>query len=67
MTAQISISKKLELIENEIGNLKAMMIKLTQNKGKMSVIKLEGLINGMNVSEKDIENAKKSVFKNSSL
>ena len=63
MSTQIEISRKLSSIENEINTLKAMVLKLSQGKKHNSILQLEGALKGVSVSEKDIESAKKSLFK----
>ena len=63
MSKQIGINKKLTLIEGEINSLKSMVIKLSQSKKQNKILKLEGTLNGLSVTENDIENAKKSLFK----
>ena len=63
MSKQIEINKKLTLIEGEIKSLKSMVIKLSQSKTQNKILKLEGTLNGLSVTENDIENAKKSLFK----
>ncbi|MBI1934835.1 hypothetical protein HYS31_00185 [Candidatus Woesearchaeota archaeon] len=63
MQEQIELKKKLASIENEIDRLKAMVINPSQSKKRKKIIKLEGLWKGVHVTEEDIEDAKKSLFK----
>lgn len=59
------LGKKLENIESELYSLKSMVIKLMQQPGQNKVVKLKGLLKGITVNEKDIEEAKRSLFKGS--
>ena len=61
MPTQIEV--KLNSIEEEISSLKAMVIKLAQEKKHNKILKLEGALKGISVTEEDIENAKKSLFR----
>ena len=63
MPTTMEIDKKLNLIENEIDSLKAEVMKLSQGEKQGKIIKLEGALEGISVTEKDIEEAKKSLFK----
>ena len=63
MPTSMEIDKKLNLIENEIDSLKAKVMKLSQGKKQEKIIKLEGTLKGLSVTEEDIEEAKKSLFK----
>jgi len=56
------IKQKLELIENELYNLKAIIIKITQQKTK-KILHLKGLLKGISINEEDIKKARKSLFK----
>ncbi len=57
------MEKKLEGIESELKNLKSMVINLAQQPEHKKVVKLKGLLKGINVNEDDIEEAKISLFK----
>lgn len=57
------MEKKLESIESELKNLKSIVINLAQEPEHKKVVKLKGLLKGMIVSEEDIEESKKSLFK----
>ncbi len=59
----MNIYKKIEAIEEEILNLKSVIIKISQLPKKRKVISLKGLLKGIKVDEKDIEEAEKSLFK----
>ena len=52
---------ELKKIENEIQVLKILVVK--SKKLHKKVIKLEGVLKGIEVDEKDIEEAKKALFK----
>ncbi len=56
------MEKKLKNIESELHNLKSVIIKLSQNKEPKKLIKIRGLLKGIEFSEGDIHNAKNSVF-----
>lgn len=56
------IYKKLDSIEAEIDNLKLSLAGAIQTKPK-KVVSLKGLLKGLKVGDKDIEEAKKSLFK----
>ncbi|MDI6803584.1 MAG: hypothetical protein QME58_07030 [Bacteroidota bacterium] len=53
----MNIVQELEKIESEIHNLKVKI------KAQPKPIKLEGIWKGLEITEEDIENAKKSLFK----
>jgi len=55
------IYPELKKIENEIQNLKILIIR-TQQMPKR-VVSLKGMLKGITVTEEDIEEAKKSLFK----
>lgn len=60
---KIIVSKKIKHIEDELASLKdSYIIKETDKR----VISLKGMLKGIVVSEKDIKEAKKSLFKISS-
>ena len=56
------MNKKLDTLGNEIISLKLLLMKLLQKK-KLESLRLEGSLNGIEVSEEDIEEAKTSLFK----
>ncbi len=58
---QEEIYPELKKIENEIQNLKILIIR-TQQMPKR-VVSLKGMLKGITVTEEDIEEAKKSLFK----
>lgn len=60
---QVETNRKFDMIEKEIDSLKAMIVKLSQNKKRNNIIKLEGALKGISVTEKEIGDAKKSLFK----
>ena len=57
------LEKKLENIETELSSLKSILIKLVQHPEQNKVIKLKGQLKGITVDEKDIKEAKKSLFR----
>ncbi len=59
---ELNVNKKLDMLENEILSLKLLLMKLLQKK-KLESLRLEGSLNGIEVSEDDIEEAKTSLFK----
>jgi len=61
MESELKIDQKLGKIEEDINNLKSIIINLIQKPKKN--IKLKGLLKGISVSEKDIKEARKSMFK----
>ena len=54
--------KKLNKIEKQIDVLKLIMAGAMQNKNK-KMISLKGLLSGVEISESDISESKKSLFK----
>ena len=58
---QEEIYPELKKIENEIQNLKILIIK-TQQMPKQ-VVSLKGMLKGITVTEEDIKEVKKSLFK----
>ncbi|MEK6546274.1 MAG: hypothetical protein AAB257_08335 [Nitrospinota bacterium] len=54
------ILHKIETIEKEVINLKLSVLKKLTPSGKR-IISLKGIIKGVDISEKDIEQAKKSL------
>ncbi len=63
MLQEIEIKKKLNSLEGELTNLKSMVLKLSQAKAQDKVVRLEGSLKGLSITENDIESAKKSMFK----
>lgn len=63
MLKEIEIKKKLNLLESELTTLKSMVLRLSQAKAHDRVVKLEGSLKGLSITENDIESAKKSLFK----
>jgi len=59
----MDINKKLEALENEIIDLKSMLIKLSQSTQNRKIVSLKGMLKGIKVDDKDIEDAKSSLFK----
>lgn len=57
-----SVNQKLNLIENEIINLKDIIINIIQQKPK-KILHLKRLLKGISISDEDIKKAKKSLFK----
>ncbi len=55
------ITKKLECIESELNNLKTIVLVGP----KKNIVKIEGILNGLKVTDKDITMAKKSLFPSS--
>ena len=63
MPNQIQVSKKLNLIEKELVDLKLLVISLSKMKEKNKILKIEGSFKGIYIHDSDIEKAKKSLFK----
>lgn len=62
MTSESSLDPELKKIEADIETLKSLLVRSRRTPKK--IVKLEGLLKGeVRVSEEDIEEAKKSVFK----
>jgi len=57
MKSELEINQKLDKIEEELNNLKAVIFDIIQKPKKN--IKLKGLLKGISISEKDIKEAKK--------
>ena len=62
----IDMLHKIETIEKEVMNLKLSVIKELKPSGK-KVISLKGILKGIEVSEKDITSAKKSLYSKGEL
>ena len=60
---KMDINKKLEMLENEVSDIKSMLIKLSQSPQDRKIVSLKGLLKGIEVDEEDIEGAKSSLFK----
>lgn len=58
---QAILTKKIESIEKDLESLKTAILK----KSKNTVVSLKGILNGIKVTEKDIDKAKKSLFNSS--
>ncbi len=58
---QKNIHVEVEEIKKEIRNLKILLMKAKRKPGR--VVKLKGRLKGIEVSEEDIEMAKKSIYK----
>jgi hypothetical protein len=57
----IDVLHKIETIEDEISDLKLFVLKkLTPS--KKNIISLKGIIKGVQISDEDIEEAKKSLY-----
>ena len=52
---------KIENIEKEVMNLKLSVLKKITSSGQ-KVISLKGILKGVNITERDIINAKKSIY-----
>ncbi len=59
------LEKKLENIESELYDLKSIIIKLIQQPEQNKIVRLKGLLKDIAVNEKEIKEAKKSLFKGS--
>ena len=59
----MDMNKKLEELENEVSDIKSMLIRLSQSPQNRKIVSLKGLLNGIRVDEEDIEEAKKSLFR----
>jgi len=59
------MEKKLEEIGSELYSLKSIIIKLIQQPEQKKIVKLKGLLKGTIITEKDIKQSKKSLFKGS--
>ena len=56
------LERKIEKIEDEVSNLKSIVLELVQQPKQKGIIKLKGLLKNVKIEEKDIESAKKSLF-----
>ena len=56
------MEKKLNNIELELHNLRSIIIKLAQSNEPKKIIKIKGMLKGMDVSEDEINEVKRSVF-----
>ena len=66
MENQQEIYNKLNNIEGELDKLKALLAMHMHNK-KKKIVSLKGIISGVDVTEENFEEAKKSLFKNVDL
>ena len=62
MTTEAYVLKRIEMMEQELERLKKAFLK----KGKGEVISLRGIWEGVDVSDAEIEEAKRSLFKEAS-
>ena len=51
------------MLENEVTDIKSMLIRLSQSPQDRKIVSLKGLLKGIKVEENDIEEAKRSLFK----
>lgn len=56
------IERKIAMIEDEVSNLKSIVLEIVQQPRQKGIIKLKGLLKNVKIEEKDIESAKKSLF-----
>ena len=54
------IFKKIKKIENELNNLKNIIL----SKTKKNIVSLKGILEGIEITDKEITDSKKSLFKN---
>lgn len=59
--ATAEVFHKIELIEEEVSDLKFSVLKHI-SPSKNNLVSLKGLLKGIDVSEKDIQSAKKSLY-----
>ena len=59
----MDINKKLEMLENEVSDIKSMLIRLSQFPQDKKIVSLKGLLKGIKVEDEDIEEAKRPLFK----
>jgi hypothetical protein len=57
----VDMLHKIEMIEKEIIKLKLSILKKLTPSGK-KVIKLKGILKGVDITDEDIESAKKSLY-----
>ena len=57
----VDMLHKIEIIEKEVKDLKLSLIKKLASNGK-KVIKLKGIIKGVDITDDDIASAKKSLY-----
>jgi hypothetical protein len=60
-TGSSDILQKIENIEKEVIDLKMSILKKLMPKGK-KIVSLKGILKGVNISEQDINKAKKSLY-----
>jgi len=59
---EISFEKKLQSIESELRSLKSLVITLSQSHEPKKIVKIKGLLEGVEVDEDEIKEAKNSFF-----
>ncbi len=57
----LEVLQKIETIEKELKDLKSTILKKSTPSGK-KVVALKGILKGVKITEKDIEQAKKSLY-----
>jgi len=60
---KMDINKKLEMLENEVSDIKSMLIRLSQSPQDRKIVSLKGMLKGIKVEDEDIEEAERSLFK----
>ena len=63
---ETNMEKKLNNIELELYNLKSIIIKLSQTQTPKKLVKIKGMLKGINVNDENIDEAKNSLFINRS-
>jgi len=58
----LKVEDRLDVIERELAEIKATL----SSSRNLKVVKLKGLWKGLKVDDKDVEEAKKSLFKHAS-
>lgn len=59
----IILEKKLETLENEVKDMKLMLKRVQSFPEGKKIVKLGGTLKGMEVSEDDIKEAKRALFR----
>ena len=57
----VDMLHKIEIIEKEVKDLKLSLIKKLSSNGK-KVVKLKGIIKGVDITDEDIASSKKSLY-----
>ena len=60
---KMDINKKIENMEKEMDHLKSVVINMAHSAGNKKPVALSGMLKGINVSDEDIEESEKSLFK----